>query len=720
MALHTGIPRYRFGRYELDAATHELRCDGKVVRLQRQPAMVLGLLVSRAGTIVSREDIQAAVWKGRTFVDFESGLNFCIRQIRTALKENASSPLYVETIPRVGYRFFAPVEVQGLNLQEPAPELTEPASPPPSAPETVYIATAPERPRRKSSSVLGIAAALTVVSALVAFGIRSLPAWRQRAPELLSVQRLTQNGRVFRLAISPNGQYIAYMKRDDDGRSLWLRHVSTGSEKQLLPSAPGMFGLLKFSSNGSFLYYARVDSDGHGLYRIPLLGGDPQLVASVTPYGFGISKDDRMIAVLEKSTSGYSLRTIDSGTKTVRDVATLPATNYYVDALTTLSFLPDGSQIAFPIGKPAGKGAIVSVALKDGKIRELELPFAPEHAMLIPGEKSFLLSAPMTAQVSGRFWIQPLNGGPARMVGDDPSQYPLFDIAADGKTVVAVQLTGFFSLSTGNASGRPEHTVTTLTDPFPRLRWLGSTRIAVVGEAGKLDVLDSATGSPVHLTDDHTLRITPCPDLKRLVLLRRASGQKPSLWLLDTSAGTMHQATEGEDADPKCSADGKWIYYTHFSGASPSLWRISTVSAAKEQIALGGFQLPPQFDYYFDYSVSPGPSPNGDVIAVRGSKADGHPSLAFISTSTGELMSVIPIPPDTFDWRWQGSRRFLTFLNAHDPNWNMFQLDPDTGHMKKLTDVTNGDVTDYDWSDSGKLAILSGVRISDAVTFSLR
>jgi DNA-binding winged helix-turn-helix (wHTH) protein/TolB-like protein len=99
----------RFGLFELDPATGDLRREGRPVRLQPQPARVLALLASRAGEVVSREELRQQIWNDGTFVDFERGLNFCISQIRTALNDSADSPRFIETLPRRGYRFIAPV-----------------------------------------------------------------------------------------------------------------------------------------------------------------------------------------------------------------------------------------------------------------------------------------------------------------------------------------------------------------------------------------------------------------------------------------------------------------------------------------------------------------------------------------------------------------------------------------------------------------------------------
>jgi DNA-binding winged helix-turn-helix (wHTH) protein len=110
-----------FGSFELDMDSAELWKSGARVKLQLQPFRVLALLASQPGRLLTREEIQREVWSDGTFVDFEQALNFCIRQIRAALGDQASTPQYIETLPRRGYRFIGEVEV------------IEPPAPPPDA-----------------------------------------------------------------------------------------------------------------------------------------------------------------------------------------------------------------------------------------------------------------------------------------------------------------------------------------------------------------------------------------------------------------------------------------------------------------------------------------------------------------------------------------------------------------------------------------------------------
>jgi DNA-binding winged helix-turn-helix (wHTH) protein len=109
----------RFGLFELDLTTGELRKKGGRVRLQEQPFQVLAMLVQRPGDLVTREELRARLWPDAVFVDFDQGLNKAVTKIRSALGDLAASPRFVETLERRGYRFIAPVELVG-SLPRPA------------------------------------------------------------------------------------------------------------------------------------------------------------------------------------------------------------------------------------------------------------------------------------------------------------------------------------------------------------------------------------------------------------------------------------------------------------------------------------------------------------------------------------------------------------------------------------------------------------------------
>src|SRR5690348_13976421 len=105
----------RFGAFEINLQSGELYKNGTRLRLTGQPFHVLAALVERAGEIVTREELHSKLWPSDTFVDFDHGLNNAVARIREILNDSSDAPRYVETIPRRGYRFVAPVDTQAAS-----------------------------------------------------------------------------------------------------------------------------------------------------------------------------------------------------------------------------------------------------------------------------------------------------------------------------------------------------------------------------------------------------------------------------------------------------------------------------------------------------------------------------------------------------------------------------------------------------------------------------
>jgi len=119
---------FRFGAFELDSRTGELRKNGMRLRCQEQPMHVLVALLERPGELLTREELRCRVWPEHTFVDFDHALNTAVKKIRAALNDEADSPRYLETVPRRGYRFIAPVQTEltpGRAAEEHRAELAE-------------------------------------------------------------------------------------------------------------------------------------------------------------------------------------------------------------------------------------------------------------------------------------------------------------------------------------------------------------------------------------------------------------------------------------------------------------------------------------------------------------------------------------------------------------------------------------------------------------------
>jgi TolB-like protein/DNA-binding winged helix-turn-helix (wHTH) protein/Flp pilus assembly protein TadD len=154
---------YQFGGFELDPRSGELRKDGQSTRLPEQPFQILTLLLARPGEVVSRDELRRALWPADTFVDFDVSLNSAVKRLRDALGDSAGHPRFVETLPRRGYRFVAPVVVVPISLPV-TPEAPRPPAPsPPAVPPVAVLAP---RPRALTLGRAGIGAAALVLVAL--------------------------------------------------------------------------------------------------------------------------------------------------------------------------------------------------------------------------------------------------------------------------------------------------------------------------------------------------------------------------------------------------------------------------------------------------------------------------------------------------------------------------------------------------------------------------
>jgi cholera toxin transcriptional activator len=141
----------RFDGFELDLRTRELRKDGRLVKMQDLPVKLLALLAGRPGELVTREEIEKALWGEDQFVDFEHGINTAMRKIREALGEELEQPRFIETLPRKGYRFIAPVESVGAAGELRKSPGTVKSGPPVSDPLPRADATRPDENGIESS-----------------------------------------------------------------------------------------------------------------------------------------------------------------------------------------------------------------------------------------------------------------------------------------------------------------------------------------------------------------------------------------------------------------------------------------------------------------------------------------------------------------------------------------------------------------------------------------
>ena len=150
--------RVRAGLFEVDLGGCEIHKNGRRVPLQEQPFRVLAILLERPGEVIAREELQARLWPADTFVGFDEGINTAIRKLRVAFGDSADNPRFIETIPRRGYRFLAPVYDLVVDSAQPSESVAE-------------VDALAERPRVRPGSVLQLIVALSAVAVLVVLGI---------------------------------------------------------------------------------------------------------------------------------------------------------------------------------------------------------------------------------------------------------------------------------------------------------------------------------------------------------------------------------------------------------------------------------------------------------------------------------------------------------------------------------------------------------------------
>ena len=277
----------RFQDFEVFLDSGELHKSGHRVKLSGQPMQVLTLLLDKAGQMVSREEIQKSLWPD-TFVDVDHSLNAIVNRIREVLGDSAENPRFVETLPRRGYRFIAPVEHF-----------------PPSNPDPL-LESAPEqhmRPRWRSLGMwsIGLAATLTIV-ALSTF-------WEHHRPHenLKWVQLTSFSDSATSPALSADGRMVAFIRGPDtfvSSGQIYVKLLPNGEPFQLThDNLPKMAPA--FSPDGIRLAYTTTDAHlGWHTWVVPVLGGEPR---EILPNAAALTWMDREHVLFSEARSGYHM-----------------------------------------------------------------------------------------------------------------------------------------------------------------------------------------------------------------------------------------------------------------------------------------------------------------------------------------------------------------------------------------------------------------------------
>jgi DNA-binding winged helix-turn-helix (wHTH) protein/Tol biopolymer transport system component len=257
--------RARFGRFQLDLNSRELSCSGTRVSIQDKPLQILRLLLEAEGQVVSREQIRAALWPEDTFVDFEHGVNTAVKKLRQALEDSAENPEYIETLPRVGYRFLVAVEWEEAEktFRNAPSVVTMPSLPLQPGPHLVVH----PKPRQFRGALL-VATLVTAVVLVVGFFYlrRPLP-----PPRITEYTQITHDGRDKYLAAT-DGNRIYFTQMSP--RSFNQVGVNGGETAPLPLTMHGnKVALQDVTGDGSNALIANYDTFPWSLWVTPILGG---------------------------------------------------------------------------------------------------------------------------------------------------------------------------------------------------------------------------------------------------------------------------------------------------------------------------------------------------------------------------------------------------------------------------------------------------------------
>jgi Tol biopolymer transport system component/DNA-binding winged helix-turn-helix (wHTH) protein len=635
MGMPVNTPRtWRFGVFELDASSGELRRNGTVVKLREQPARILLLLLEHAGQMVTREQLRQHLWPSDTFVDFDHSVNSAVMKLREALGDSADKPLYIETIPRRGYRFVAPVSQPGDTQNGGAlSRLTvgsEPALSNTREQSNGSIEVPSNKPdekqgrRRLLSRKLALLILLVVSAIGIAALIRSaslrsffLQSRIQPKPSSGEPNRVSSNLRSSILtsapgdakfpSFSPDGRQIAFVWDGIERRhyDIYVQLVGGDTPLQLThhERGDGVPGPPQWSPNGREIAFARCNSERDGVYTVPALGGaERRLTNSPCRYSLAgrpiWTPDSKAMVMLDQCVPGGPRGVVLFSFATGEKRCLMAGSPEDFAADNALS--PDGRTVAFFHQTEAGMSEIYAAPLSGGVPRRLvSTGTFFWNLMWTPDGKSIVFYSYRGNRV--RAWRVPVAGGPL----EPEMTYPgVGSISQDGRRLA------YTESRTGEAPATWRADLSNAGGPVLRKRKLiysqfpegaaqpspDGTRLALEsGRSGTIQIwLNSTDGDhPVQLTDIRGLTGTPrwSPD-GRWIAFDSAQPDHAQIYVIDAEGRNLHAITQGDfdNVVPSWSRDGKSIYFTSNRTGSRQIWKHSTENGSEKQVTdRGGF-----------------------------------------------------------------------------------------------------------------------------------
>jgi Tol biopolymer transport system component/DNA-binding winged helix-turn-helix (wHTH) protein len=760
---------YEFGPFRVDASERVLLREGQPVMLTPKLFDTLLALVERSGHIVEKAELLETVWPG-TFVE-ESNLSSSVSLLRKTLGTAEDGKPYIETVSRRGYRFAAMVEVTDESTrlivgrrtrmhvvtreEEETSEQEEiravrressSAMPAASDRQTTFgtadvqvsgtvemeavrpTSSADYRPsaaQRDKRGVIFALSALVIVVAGVFLGLRYVgrnePATKSVEPfAKIKIARLTTTGRSHDAAISPDGKYVVHVMDSAGQQSLWLRHIATGSDQEIVPSSRDGLSALTFSPDGNRIYFSRFPRFEPGviaLYQVPVLGGPAKKLLEDIDTTVTFSPDSKRLAFMRGDpTRGKRLLIVANADGTGEQVL---ATHKLEDLfLVGPAWSPNGETIVFPLrgsGPDAPYGNLMEVRLKDGvekQITSQQWSAIGAICWLRDGSGLVTIAAEQEPGSSWQIWYVSYPAGKVQRITNDLNDYQDVSLTADSSSLVTVQfeqVSDIWMAPDGDTS-RASQITTNRFDGVGGISWTPDGRIVHVSRAsGNRDIwiMNSDGTGKKQLTFDAGWNSWPSvsPDGRYIIFVSSRTGT-PNIWRMDIDGGNQKQLTRGRmAARPQGTPDNQWVIYTSFETGQPTLWKVPIDGGNPVQLS----------DYYSALiAISP---KDGQIAYAYDEESSRRRRVAVIPPEGGPATKVFDFThPFAQAIRWAVDGRALTYVGNPDRS-NIWSQPLDGSPPKQITDFKSAQVIfSFDWSRDGKsLAVARGTRTTDVV-----
>jgi Tol biopolymer transport system component len=608
---------------------------------------MLFVLVREHGQIVDKEKLLKEVWPD-SFVE-EGNISFNIRQLRKLLNDNAQSPMFIETVPRRGYRFIAEVEE--------VEQLPEPEISPDSENESGTQPYSLAQTKRRSLAPLGVTAfTVLFVCAAIAGGWYLLAGQKGKTFRVLSEQfsteKLSTTGLVFAAAVSPDGENVVYSSRQGAKQGLWLRHLPSANNVEIIPPTDGGYYEIVFSPDGNSIYFSRGRDGGDGqidIYRTQLRGGIPEKIVNDTEGWLSVSADGGKISYVrcpysdEEFCSLWIADSRDGGSE--KKLVSRPRPLRIGDN----EISPDGTKVVFAAGQSrnqANEFRLMEVDIESGVEREVtaERFFNVKSLTWLPDQSGLLLTASRIPNKYFRIWQFSTETGKLEPLTADAETYSILSLDSAAEKLVSTQIKQDF-----RAYGFD------MADPSKK-QTLADATSAKFAADGKIYFSSTMSGNDEiwsmnsdgsnqrQLTNDPADDREPVgsPDGKTVYFTSNRTGQA-HIWKMAVDGSDPTRLTQKEGGMPEfASTDGSVVYYRH--AINGELWSVSLENG--EELSVLDHN---QSDFAFTpdgQMVAYVRDPNGPGVLVVTSLADRSTPYTFRMPGERDKLRAIAWMPD--------------------------------------------------------------------------